>query len=160
MTVAAFANRFAVVACSGCGQPWAVELRNAAATCPRCQAKNGLEGRKKLWQGDDARDAQGAAAAIAQAGRIRPALERLPRHDSPIDAAAAKGRALVNKSARAEMVALWLERLAGPMEHRHLIDAMVRAGLDQDRAEAEVTRMLAMDLLMEPRSGHYRLVER
>lgn len=150
---------FAVVACSGCRTPWAVELRNATATCPRCRTSVELTSRTQLWVGEDARQAQVAAAQLRAAGRsttVGPAAT--PRHDSPADAAAAKGRAIINKSARAEEVARWLERIAGPMPHRVLVEALQRSGLDQDRAEAEITRMLAMDLLMEPKSATYRMV--
>jgi hypothetical protein len=151
--------RFGVVSCSGCRAPWAVELRNAAATCPACRTGNELAGRRLLWAGDDAREAQAATAALRQGARPGPAFPAgTPRHDSPVDAAAAKGRGIVNKSARAEEIARWLERLVGAMPHRSLSDALVRSGMDQDRAEAEITRMLAVDVLLEPRAGHYRTV--
>src|SRR5688572_22498469 len=54
--------RFAVVACSACRQPWAVELRHAEASCPSCKATASLRERVHLWSGDDARDAQAAVA--------------------------------------------------------------------------------------------------
>lgn len=153
------AARFAVVACSRCQTPWAVELRHATVTCPGCRASVELASRRLLWTGDDARQAQTAAAQARQADR--PVLlppSPLPRHDSPADAAAAAAKGIINKSARAEEVARWLERVGGPMAHRTLVDALQRAGLDQDRAEAEITRMLAMDLLMEPKAATYRMV--
>ncbi len=150
---------FAVVACPGCKAPWAVELRNATSTCPRCRSTVELAARKPLWEGDDARDAQAAAAQARQGDRtVSVLLQPQPRHDSPVDAAAAKGRTIINKSARAEEVARWLERLSGPMPHRQLADALVRSGIYLERAEAEITRMLAMDFLMEPKSRTYRLV--
>ncbi|HJQ92796.1 MAG TPA: hypothetical protein VJ874_00765, partial [Candidatus Thermoplasmatota archaeon] len=54
--------RFAVVVCSGCRKPWAVELRHATASCPACKASHDLAGRAPVWQGDDARAAQAAVA--------------------------------------------------------------------------------------------------
>lgn len=156
------AARFAVALCPGCREPWAVELRHATATCPRCKSKVDLAARKPLWTGDDAAQAQAAVAEASArrkggAGTALPPSP-LPRHDSPADAAAAAAKGIINKSARAEEVARWLERVGGPMAHRTLVDALQRAGLDQDRAEAEITRMLAMDLLMEPKSATYRMV--
>jgi hypothetical protein len=44
------------------------------------------------------------------------------------------------------------------MAHADLVHALKLAGLDPDRAEAEVTRMLVMDILMEPKAGHYRVL--
>ncbi len=157
---ALLAARFAVTLCPACQEPCAVELRHAAISCPRCQAKVEMRGRSLLWQGDDARDAQAAASQASRRGAIPDLVgpERIPRHDSPADAAAAQAKSIINKSARAEAVALWLDRIAGPVPHRLLVDSLERAGLDQDRAEAEITRMLALDLLMEPRSGYYRAV--
>lgn len=158
---AVLAARFGVALCPGCRAPAAVELRHASVACPRCRTSIDLASSKMVWQGDDARAAQDAAATASQrlAGQPAPSRpERVPRHDSPADAAAAQGKGIINKSARAEAVALWLDRIAGPVPHRMLVDALMRSGLDQDRAEAEITRMLAMDLLMEPRSGHYRCV--
>lgn len=158
-------DRFAVVACSACRQPWAVELRHAEAACPACKAKAPLASRVHLWSGDDARAAQaavahhraalaGGAVAVASLQARRPDA----RHDSPGDAAAAQAAGLVNKSARAEAVALWMTRLVGATPHAELIAAMGKAGIPPERAEREVVRMLATDLLMEPRAGHYRLL--
>lgn len=161
--------RFAVVACSACRQPWAVELRHLGATCPACQEPVELRERVRLWAGDDAREAQAAVAhhraalaggapalaAVAAAAPRRPAA----RHDSPTDAAAAQAAGIVNKSARAEAVALWMTRLVGAVPHADLVAAMAKADIPPDRAEREVVRMLAMDLLMEPRAGQYRVLD-
>ena len=157
---------FAVVACTACRQPWAVELRHATASCPKCNASYTLPDRKPLWHGDDGRAAQAAVAhhRAAMAGGLE-ATQALkprrpgPKHDSPTDAAAAQAAGIVNLSARAEAVALWMTRLVGLATHGQLIEAMVKAGLDPARAEREVVRLLAMDLLMEPKAGHYRLVD-
>jgi hypothetical protein len=81
------------------------------------------------------------------------------RHDSPADAAAAKASAFAGKSQRAEAVALWLTRLNGPTPHLEFMQALEKAGLDAARAEAEVVRMLACDILFEPQAGRYALVE-
>jgi hypothetical protein len=37
--------------------------------------------------------------------------------------------------------------------------AMAKAGIDGGRAEKEIVRLLATDLMMEPRAGHYRLID-
>jgi hypothetical protein len=65
---------------------------------------------------------------------------------------------VTNRSARAETVALWMSRLAGPTPHDALVQALLKAGLDRTRAEREIVRMLAMDYLMEPRAGSYQVL--
>lgn len=155
--------RYAVLACP-CGEPWATETRHATATCPRCGAAADVASRKRLWQGDDARAAREAAgmaratAAGAPSSLLEP-VAREARHDSPEDAAAAQAKAITNRSDRAEVVAMWLTRLVGQPSHAQLVDALGRAGLDRSRAEREVVRMLATDYLMEPRAGHYRVID-
>ncbi|HEX2066273.1 MAG TPA: hypothetical protein VHI93_05605 [Candidatus Thermoplasmatota archaeon] len=160
---------YAVVACSRCREPWAVEARHATAACPRCQKTAELAHRTRLWEGLDAREAQRQAAhhRAQMAGKVASATVRLfaprpppaPRHDSPAAEAAASARGIANKSARAELVASTLSR-AGHVSHASLLEALRLAGLDAERAEAEVARMLAMDVLMEPRAGHYRVLPR
>lgn len=155
--------RYAVVPCP-CGERWAAETRHARLTCPRCGQAADLATRKRLWQGDDAGAARKAAATLraeaagADFALLAPAPKEA-RHDSPADAAAAKASAIANRSGRAEAVALWMTRLVGQPTHAELVDAMGKAGLDRVRAEREVVRMLAMDYLMEPRAGSYRVVE-
>lgn len=155
--------RFAVLGCS-CGERWAAETRHARVSCPRCGQAADLATRQRLWQGDDATAARLAAGDLrAQAaGACALVLERPTknvRHDSPADAAAAQAAGIINKSDRAEAVALWMTRLVGPTPHGDLVDALRRAGLDAARAEREITRMLAMDYLTEPRAGTYRVLD-
>jgi hypothetical protein len=76
-----------------------------------------------------------------------------------VDAAAAKAAGIVNASARAEAVALWMTRLSGLVPHEELVVAMGKAGIAAARAEREVVRLLATDLMLEPRAGHYRFME-
>jgi hypothetical protein len=159
-------HRFAVVACSACRQAWAVELRHASVSCPHCKSSVDLSSRTKLWLGDDARAAQVAVAhhraALAGGAQAVAALQpRRPeaRHDSPADAAAAQAAGIVNKSARAEAVALWMTRLCGMASHRDLLDAMQKADLDRGRAEKEVVRLLATDVMVEPRAGFYKVLD-
>jgi hypothetical protein len=157
---------FAVVVCPGCREPWAVEARHDSAACPGCRKSVELAHRTKLWEGADAREAQRQAAhhRAQMAGRTVSATvslfqpkARSVRHDSPAEEAAATARGIANKGARAEMVAATLGR-GGPMPHADLVQALQLAGLDAERSEAEVTRMLAMDILMEPKAGHYRVL--
>lgn len=154
--------RFAVLACP-CGERWAVETRHAKVACPGCRLTADLVTRQRLWQGDDAAAASQAAGALRAAAAGAPQVLEPPlreaRHDSPLDAAAAQAAGVVNKSDRAEVVALWMTRLVGSPSHTQLVDALQRAGLDATRAEREVMRMLAMDYLMEPRAGTYRVLE-
>ena len=155
--------RFAVIPCP-CGERWAAETRHATVACPRCGESADLATRQRLWQGDDAGQARKATAALrAEAAGADPAaLVREPkdaRHDSPADAAAAKASAITNRSDRAEAVALWMTRLVGLPTHAELVDALGKAGLDRVRAEREVVRMLAMDYLMEPRAGSYKVIQ-
>ncbi len=140
-------------------------------TCPRCQTSVDVRRRRRFWEGPDAIEARAAAGRVAAAfaqgldpadgsadGPEQALIDRRPavRHDTPMDAAAAKGRQHTNKSARAEEVALWMTRLVGDVAHDDLVAALQRSGLDFDRAEREVTRMLAADVIFEPRAGHYR----
>ena len=127
-----------------------------------------MRGRARLWLGDDARQAQAAAAhhRAALSGGLHAvqvqesSRQRSPsRHDSPADAAAAQAGGIANKSARAEAVALWMTRLVGLVPHADLVAAMGKAGLPAERAEREVVRLLATDLMMEPRAGHYRVLD-
>jgi hypothetical protein len=157
---------FAVVVCPGCREPWAVESRHASAACPRCSKTVELAHRTKLWEGGDAREAQRQAAQhrAGMAGKTVSATVTLyqprlrePRHDSPAEEAAAAAKGIANKGSRAELVAATLGR-HGAMAHADLVHALKLAGLHPDRAEAEVIRMLAMDLLMEPKAGHYRVL--
>ncbi|MEK6976150.1 MAG: hypothetical protein AABY18_07395 [Candidatus Thermoplasmatota archaeon] len=120
--------------------------------------------RKRHWEGDTAERARDAAATLRTqaAGGAAPALEPAraeARHDSPADAAAAKASAVTNKSNRAETVALWMTRLVGQPAHDDLVEALLRSGLDRGRAEREIHRMLAMDYLMEPRAGSYKVID-
>jgi hypothetical protein len=122
-----------------------------------------------LWQGGSAHEAATAAAAVRAAilqGRtpedaatavaaIAPA-PRDARHDSPLDAAAAKARAFVNKSQRADAVALWLTRLLGAATEDDYLATLHRAGLSAPRAEKEILRMLACDVIFEPSPGRYQ----
>lgn len=157
---------FAVVVCPACREPWAVESRHASAACPRCSKKVDLAHRTKLWEGADAREAQRQAAQhrAALTGKTVSATvslyqprPRTVRHDSHAEEAAAAAKGIANKGSRAEQVAATLDRHGG-MAHADLVDALQLAGLDRDRAESEVTRMLAMDFLMEPKAGHYRVL--
>lgn len=157
---------YAVVVCSTCRSPWAIELRHETASCPGCRTSYQVAERKPLWQGEDARQAQAAVAhhRAALSGGLEAVQTLQPkrpeaRHDSAEDAAAAQAAGIVNLSARAEAVALWMTRLAGPVPHARLIEAMAKAGLDRARAEREVVRLLATDLMMEPKAGHYRILD-
>lgn len=141
-----------------------MDLRQASASCPSCSTRCEPGTRRHLWRGDSPQEAQAAAAqlrlpkgayATVQA-LAEPKARTAPRHDSPIDAAAAQGVGITNKSERAEAVARALCRLQGAAPHGELVAALVKAGLDSERAEAEVVRMLATDVLIEPRAGSYR----
>ena len=155
---------FAVVGCSSCRRPWVVDLRHATSTCPRCGVTADLERRAQLWQGEDARAAQQAAARL-RAGDdlvvVTALADRrpMPHHDSAVAAAAAKAASVINKSQKADLIALWLTRLTGEARHEDLLAAMEQAGLARDRAEQEVIRMLATDVMYEPRAGSYRVLE-
>lgn len=141
-----------------------MELRHAKSRCPRCGRLAELKRRTRLWEGASAKDAQ-AAAARMRAGESQSVVATLqedrpvPRHDDPIGAAAAQANAVTNQSQKAEAIALWLTRLMGDADHDAYIDAMTRAGLARQRAEKEMIRMLAMDIIFEPRAGHYRVLE-
>ena len=63
-------QRFAVVGCSDCKRPWAVETRFAQVKCPRCSKRTWLADHKKFWQGDNAREAQAAIVAMTNRGEM------------------------------------------------------------------------------------------
>jgi DNA-directed RNA polymerase subunit RPC12/RpoP len=154
--------RYAVIACSLCRQPWAIEQRNQTAKCPACSRVVAIAGRLKLWEGDNGLQAAEAAGRQRASGFDVAALEnqgaKVPRHDSPADAAAAQAQGIINQSRRAESVATWMTRLVGQPSHQQLVEAMAKAGLEQQRAEREIVRMLACDYLTEPRAGTYRVL--
>lgn len=119
-----------------------------------------------MWQGESASEARQAIQTLRAdmaGGRDQVvALQDnrpVPRHDSPVAAAAAKANAVINKSQKAETVALWLTRLMGDADHDTHLKALQMAGLTRDRAEQEIVRMLAMDVMFEPRAGTYRVLE-
>lgn len=157
---------FAVISC-GCANAWAVDLQSDTSRCTKCGRNAKLEKRQRHWQGDNARDAGKAAAAIRTAlAQSRPikeagasardlADERPVCHDSPSDAAAAKAREVTNASERAETVALWLTRLQGPTDESTYLDTLQKAGLNRERAAKEIVRMLACDVIYEPMAGKY-----
>lgn len=136
-----------------------MELRHATAQCPKCQDKVELRRRVRLWEGASARAAAQAAALLRAGGpgQWQP-QQRLVRHDSPVDAAAAAGREHRNASRRAEAVAETLGRLDGTFAYASLMQALEKAGLSADRAEKERIRLLAQDHIFEPTVGHYRML--
>ncbi len=127
--------------------------------------------RRRLWEGEDGREAQRVAAELATqmatlhrgAGALHPPPLEPPRplvqHDTPVDAAAAAGRRERNASRRAEAVTVALTRLLGEHDHAETLSALQRAGIPAARAEQEIVRMLATDYLFEPRVGHYRVLD-
>jgi hypothetical protein len=158
---------YAVISC-GCKNAWAVELRHFSSKCTRCGRSSPIAKRQRHWTGDDAKEAGIAASAIrmglAQGTPLDQLVEQVMelqsnprpvRHDSPIDAAAAKSREVINASERAEIVALWLTRLLGPSSDATFREALEKAGLEAERAEKEVIRMLACDVIYEPKMGYY-----
>jgi len=153
--------KFAAIVCAACHRAWTVETRHESVTCPRCGQKAELAKRRPIWIGDDVAGAQ--AALNRHAGgptvvlqTLAERAEQLP-HDSPTMAAASRGKGIVNKSERADAVAAALAQ-GGPASHSDLLEALLQAGLERGRAEAEIIRMLATDYLMEPRAGRYVVV--
>lgn len=139
-------------------------MRQASASCPSCNTRCEPGTRRHLWRGESPQEAQAAAAQLRLPKGANATIQALaepkarasPRHDSPVDAAAAQGSGITNKSERAAAVAKALCRLQGAVPHGELVAAFVKAGLEAERAEAEVVRMLATDVLIEPRAGAYR----
>ncbi len=137
-------------------------MRHATATCPRCQKKVDLRKRTRLWEGASAAEAQAAAASLRDEERAEIMLadhRPVVRHDSPVSAAAAQANAAVNKSEKAELIATWLTRLKGLSTHAEYLAAMQQAGLDEERSEKEIIRMLATDVIYEPKAGSYRALD-
>lgn len=149
-------KKFGALRCRSCAKIWAVELRNASSNCPACGANNELDPFRLVWTGDDAKDVIAAVSQLRAAGTT-PLPLRVPRHDDPLDAAAAQARGLP-PSRRAEAVATALAALTGDLAHDQLTEALLRAGLPHERAQRELVRLLATDRLMEPSPGRYRLL--
>lgn len=63
-------HRFAVVVCSDCHRPWAIELRHEKVTCARCGRTYTVADRRLVWQGDDARQAQAAIRGMTGRGEM------------------------------------------------------------------------------------------
>lgn len=141
-----------------CGAPWAVDARHAQVTCPGCGKKQERRTRLPLWEGDAPLEAREAVARLRQGARALPNVPRMARHDSPADAAAAQARTIVSVGRRAEATATWFARVHGTMSHDELVAALEKAGIPTDRAGKEIVRMLATDILTEPRAGRYALV--
>ncbi len=156
--------RFAAIVCPDCRRAWTVERRHETVTCPRCGHTTAQASRKPIWTGDDVSGAQealtlhhGGIAALAASQRPPNRAARLP-HDSAVAAAASRGTGIINKSERAEAVARALASAPQTAGHADLRLALEHAGLERERAESEIVRMLATDILMEPRAGQYTLV--
>lgn len=109
--------------------------------------------------GENAGKAQQAVAAAAgQEGKAAISmlcLEPVPKHDSPVAAAAAKARIVQNASKKAEIILTTLTKLLGHVPENDALRAMRDAGITSERAEKEITRMLACDEIFEPRLGYY-----
>lgn len=156
-------TKYAAIVCQQCRRAWTIETRFEAVTCPRCTTRNEAASRRPIWAGDDPSQASqalllhnggpGAAAAVERP----PSRARALPHESPAHAAASAATGIVNRSDKAEAVARFLAG-RGAARHDDLLAALAAAGLDAGRAHAEVVRMLAMDVLMEPRPGVYRMV--
>ncbi len=162
---------YGVIACSRCKEVWSVELANRTSSCPRCNQHVHLARRRRLWEGNNPREAQAATATLraqVQHGVNPDALqdqmeklahpERLVQHDSLEDAASAQARDVTNLSKRAERVTLWLGRLCGTVDHDQLIAAFSKAGIPRERGEREVLRMLVSDYIYEPHAGQYAVL--
>lgn len=143
-----------VLQCPRCGGANVCEAHHASRRCRRCTAPLPASA-IVLARCASAPEARARLVAMTSPTPIARPVER---HDSTVEAAAAKASAITNLSQRAEAAALWLARLGGTIRHEELIQAFLAAAIPQKRAQAEVVRLLATDILYEPRPGEYRFV--
>lgn len=125
------------------------EDRFETASCPHCQTRQELGKRSVL--------AHVSTAAEARAILVQPVAmtESLPRHDSLVDAAASKAKGIRSKTRLAETALEWGCKLFRPLPHGQAIEILQAAGLDAERGEQEIRRLLVQDQIFEPKVGHY-----
>lgn len=150
---------YLVIACPRCRRARVVEQGRKTASCSSCTRTLELADLRASYLGPILQEAQEAAGRLNAklsgreeeyvAAMVLPAIPA-PRHDDRWNAAAAAARRVSGETARADAVA----RALGEFEDGELAVAFELAGLRE--AGRHLRRMLATDVIFEPRPGVYR----
>ncbi|MEA3199253.1 MAG: hypothetical protein QOE90_681 [Thermoplasmata archaeon] len=152
---------YAVVACSRCRRGFVVEEGRKQATCAHCSRTLDLANVRAFHRGEDLEEARAALGQLNArlSGRAEeyarafvPPAPRPASHDDAHQAAAAAARRAVSEKDRADAVA----RALGEFGLDDLARAFALAGLPTQKAEAHLARMLAAQVVFEPRPLRYR----
>lgn len=157
---------YLVVACSRCRRARVVQQGRKSAPCAACGRSLDLPNLRAFHQGEDLGEAQNAAGLVNAklAGRERefaaafiPAAPREVKHDDAWHAAAAAARKAESESDRADAAA---RALSAQAEKGFTEDdfgrALALAGVPMQRAAHHLGRMVATQVVYEPRPGRYR----
>ena len=152
---------FQVVACSRCRRARIVEQGRKQATCGGCNRTLTLRDLRAFATTPSIAEAQSAVAVVNArlAGRERelaaafvPEAPRARRHEDRFAEAAAAARRFSAEKDRADAIA----RALGSFAEDDLVRAFHIAGIPAAKAAAHLARMLATDIVFEPRAGAYR----
>lgn len=152
---------FAVVACSRCRRTLIVEEQRKQASCAHCSRSLDLANLKAFHRGDDLEEARAVMGRLnaRMSGReeeyvraTAPPVPRAPRHDDKLHAAAAAARKVKSEKDRVDAIARSLSDFA----REDLAAAFALCQLPADRVDAHLARMLATQVVFEPRPLRYR----
>lgn len=152
---------YLVVACPRCRRAKIVEQGRQQSTCALCSRTLALADLRPFAAAETLDEAQAAAGLVNArlSGRERefaqalvPLPPRLVRHDDRYAAASAAARRAVSEKDRVDAVA----RALSDFDEDDLARAFAEAGLAVARAEGHLQRMLATDVVFEPRPGRYK----
>lgn len=155
---------YLVIACPRCRRSRVVEAGKKSTSCGSCGRALALADLRPLASAGTLEEAQHAAGLVNArlVGREREFLASLlpqeapaARHDDPYDAAAAAARKASSESDRVDEVARALFARLGAFAEEDLEEAFHRAGIPAYRLESHLVRMLATNVLYEPRAGRY-----
>lgn len=164
---------FAVVACPYCRRAKTFEVGRKTTQCAHCMKTLKLEHLKVFHRSDDLAEVQRAAGelnarysglgATQEFHRAMEAAEeaRGAAPDDRGDPWAPVVRAARVQSAevpRADAIARALTERDGDWDDDLLAEAFAMAGLKPEKAEPHLKRMLATNVVYEPRPGRYRAV--
>ena len=152
---------FQVVACSRCRRARIVEQGRKQATCATCNRTLPLRDLRAFATTSSIEEAQSAVAVVNArlAGRERelaaafvPTAPRPRGHEDRFAEAAAAARRFSAEKDRVDAIA----RALGAFAEADLARAFHVAGIPADKVGAHLARMVATDVVFEPRAGAYR----
>lgn len=154
---------FQLVACSTCRRAQVTERGRKQATCVRCSRTLDLQNLRAFLVTTSLEGAQQAAGMLNArlAGREAEYAQALilparpaPRHDDRFAAAAAAARTATSEKDRADAIARALREFT----ESDLALAFKMTGLPAAKLETQLKRMLATDVVFQPRTGTYRIL--